>query len=95
MPGASHRRLALRQLCEVPGLLDEMQRGEKLDLALYAFAQGVYAQRLQAVPPDVLAHLPPSPPSPRAAAACVADERVAVSGLISREDAVLLPDEEE
>ena len=38
-PGASHHRLALAQLCEVPGLLQDMQRGERLDLAFYAFAQ--------------------------------------------------------
>ena len=55
VPGASHRRLALAELCRVPNLLRDMQRGERLDLALYAFAKGVYHQRLRQVPAEVLA----------------------------------------
>ncbi len=97
-PGASHRRLALGELCAVPGLLQEMQRGERLDLALYSFAQGVYAQRRRLVPEHVLRHLstPPPPPPDGAdatAALCAANERVAVPGLVSAEDAALLPDD--
>ena len=45
------------------------QRGERLDLALYAFAKGVYHQRLREVPAEVLRHLPPSSPSSSSAAA--------------------------
>ena len=98
-PGASHYRLTLAQLCQVPGLLQDMQHGERLDLAFYAFAQGVYAQRLRAVPEHVLRHLSPPlpPPLPRvsaaAAAACPADEFITVPGLVSAEDAALLPDD--
>ena len=95
-PGASHRRLALAQLCQVPGLLQDMQRGERLDLAFYAFAQGLYAQRLRAVPEHVLRHLSPLPSplaSAVAAAACPADGYITVPGLVSAEDAALLPDD--
>tara|TARA_B100000795_G_scaffold128837_1_gene96019 strand:- start:191 stop:514 length:324 start_codon:yes stop_codon:yes gene_type:complete len=96
-PGASHHRLALAQLCQVPGLLQDMQRGERLDLAFYAFAQGLYAQRLRAVPEHVLRHLSPLPPSPPASAvtiaACLADGYITVPGLVSAEDAALLPDD--
>ena len=82
----------------MPGLLQEMQRGERLDLALYSFAQGVYAQRRRLVPEHVLRHLstPPPPPPDGAdatAALCAANERVAVPGLVSAEDAALLPDD--
>ena len=108
VPGASHRRLALAELCRVPNLLRDMQRGERLDLSLYAFAQGVYHQRLREVPAEVLRHLPPSspasssssPPPPSAVAegagggaACSAAERVPVTGLLSAEDAALTPDD--
>ena len=96
-PGASHRRLALAQLCQVPGLLQDMQRGERLDLAFYAFAQGLYAQRLRDVPEHVLRHLPPPPPPLASAAAaatgCPADGYITVPGLVSAEDAALLPDD--
>ena len=73
-----------------------MQRGERLDLAFYAFAQGLYAQRLRAVPEHVLRHLSP-PPSPLASAVaagtCPADGYITVPGLVSAEDAALLPDD--
>ena len=95
-PGASHHRLALAQLCQVPGLLQDMQRGERLDLAFYAFAQGLYAQRLRAVPEHVLRHLSPLPSplaSAVAAATCPADGYITVPGLVSAEDAALLPDD--
>ena len=38
----------------VPGLVAEMARHEDVDVALYEFARGVYAQRLRAVPEEVL-----------------------------------------
>ena len=54
VPGGHHRRLEMEQLCAVPGLVAEMARHEDVDVALYEFARGVYAQRLRAVPEEVL-----------------------------------------
>jgi hypothetical protein len=54
-PGEAHKRLAIDDLCAIPTLLHEVARAERLDRALHTFAVSVFEQRIELLPPDLLA----------------------------------------
>jgi hypothetical protein len=54
-PGEANKRLAVDDLCSLPTLLHDLGRAERLDRALHTFAVSVFDQRIQLLPPDLLA----------------------------------------
>ena len=68
VPGEEYHRLSSRQLCSVPGLLEDMQNRERYDVLLHRFAQVLYKQRLASLPLDALTFIRNTAVRPRPSA---------------------------